>query len=384
MLGRKQINRISNLLIFAAACFVQTYTDGRYIAAGQEPVLLKLLKYGLIAVGILWGFVQLTGKRYFVFRKELARLLLVFFLFLIWSLFLMLFRGGNLGGCLEYILRYCMSVLYAFVLLNLLEQKDICRLMACALTMSVFGFVLEKGGALLDWQNYARIAFRDSYSPFESSYFAAPSIHCCAFFLYYRKKKMWALVSFLFVLMTFKRPQIVFAVIFLLLPLFTDPDRQIRKSTHFCLCAGTVAAVVLWCWLMLPQQEGIVQRLTGQTAAAFTSGRSTVLRRVLDSGYQMGGLGSSALVMGRTIEMDLVMFLLEMSLPVMALFVFCFASLSGRRLYAVAVMVFQLFSMMTGSGLYNVMGMLLLYLFFGSVNYLQPEVLGKAGENGER
>ena len=376
-LKAQQINKITNYLFFVVSFFIQSYVDGKYIAYGDEPTSLKLLKYILLAVAIVWGMMQLLGKRHFVFIKELRNVLAAIFAFLAVSLVLILFRDGDLMMCLELVARYAMSILYAFVLLNVMDFEDIYRLMTYALLIAVFCFFLQHGRNLVDVSLYSLISFRDSYSPFESHYFAAPSINCCAFFLYYRKNKALSAISFLFVLMTFKRPQIVAAIVLLLLPLFVDPNRMVKKSTHLLMCVGAIAATVLWYYLLLPEMEWVVELLTGQSAQIFTSGRSGVLRELVDSGYRYGGLGSTSNLVGSGIEMDLVAFMLEMSLPVMAWFVFAFASVSGRRIYTVVVMIYRLLSAMTGSGLYNVTGVLLLYLFFGSVNYLQPDVLKK-------
>lgn len=376
-LKAKQVNKIVNYILFVVIFFLQSYVDGKYIAYGEEPAKLKLLKYILLAVAIMWGVMQLVGKKHFVFLKELRNMLAVIVVFLLVSILLILFRDGDLMACLELITRYMMSILYAFVLLNALDFEDIYRLMTCALLIALFCYFLQHGRDLLNRSLYALISFQNSYSPFESHYFAAPSINCCAFFLYYRKNKALSAISFLFVLMTFKRPQIVAAIVLLLLPLFVDPNRMVKKSTHLLMCVGAIAATVLWYYLLLPEMEWVVELLTGQSAQIFTSGRSGVLRELVDSGYRYGGLGSTSVSGNSGIEMDLVAFMLEMSLPVMAGFVFAFASVSGRRIYTVVVMIYRLLSAMTGSGLYNVTGVLLLYLFFGSVNYLQPDVLKK-------
>lgn len=383
-LSAKRINKITTYIFFMAAIFMQAFVDGFYIAYGDEPTTLKVVKYALIAGGILWGLLQIFPRKRFVFLKELRNIMLAVFVFLVVSLFLILLQDGNLGTCLELIMRYTISLLYAFVLLNTMEFDDIYRLMTYALVISIFGFFLEKGDNLFNLSFYSQISFDDSFSPFESHYFAAPSINCCAFFLYYRKNKLVSVLSFLFVLLTFKRPQIIFAVLFLLLPLVADPNKRIRKTTHGLICIGTIIGTMVWYWLLLSQNEWILEEVTGLSANEFTSGRSDLLRSLLYNEYKMGGLGSTAVALGRSIEMDLVIFMLEMSFPVMALFVFAFASLSGRRIYAALVLTFQLFSFMTSSGLYNIVGMLLLYLFFGSVNYLQPDALGKIERSRKR
>lgn len=369
--SKKQLNKMLNYILFVATFFLQSYVDGKYIAYGDEPTNLKVIKYILLGCGILWGFVQVLGKKHLVFLRELRNVMIAIGTFLVVSLVLILFRGGDLAFCLELIVRYTMAIAYAFVLLNVLDFEDIYRLMVFYLVISIYGWALQKGGALLDWNTYMQMSFVTSYSPLESHYFAPAAMNCCVFFLYYKRNKWTQVISFLFALFTFKRVQLVFAIAVLLLPIIADPNRKIKKSAWYLFCGGVILAALCYLALLMPEQEWIIESVTGMSTEDFTSGRSTLLRWLLDSDYQMGGLGTSEAVLGRGIEMELLSIMLEMSFPVMVIFVFSYVSVAGRKLYAMLVMLYLMVLLLTGSALYNVFMWTTAYMFFGSINYLK-------------
>lgn len=367
------INKAITYILFIAAFFMQSYVDGYYIARGYEPFNLKVLKYCLVAAGIVWGFLQVFTKKRFVFLKELRNVLIAIFTFFAVSMVLILAQNGDLAFCLELLMRYAMSVLYAFVLLNTIKFEDVYNLMVFFLVISIYGWFLQKGEIIFNLSYYKTISFEDSYSPFESHYFAPSAMNCCAFFMYYRKNKWTQIVSFLFAIMTFKRVQLLFAVCMLVLPRFVDVNRNIKKTSYIGFCVGVVFMTICYYYLLQPEFEWIIEGITGQTANRFTSGRSALLRELLQSNYVMGGLGTSEAILGRGIEMELISIMLEMSFPVMVLFVFCYASVAGRKRYSILVMLYLMVLLMTGSGLYNVFMWTTAFLFFGSINYLRTE-----------
>ena len=370
-LSKGQINKVLNYILFVATFFLQSYVDGKYIAYGDEPTNLKVAKYVLLGAGIIWGAMQVIGKKRLIFLRELRNVMIAIGTFLVVSLILIFLRGGDLSFCLELIARYAMAILYGFVLLNVLDFEDIYRLMVFYLLISIFGWTLQLGDVLLDLDTYMQMSFATSYSPLESHYFAPASMNCCVFFLYYKRNKWTQILSFLFAVLTFKRVQLVFAFAILLLPIITDPNRKVKKSTQYLFCTGVILAALVYMALLMPEQEWIVELFTGMSANEFTSGRSTTLRRLLESDYRMAGLGTTEEILGQGIEMELISIMLEMSFPVMAIFVCCYVSVAGRKRYAMLVMTYLMTLLLTGSALYNVFMWVTVYLFFGSVNYLK-------------
>ena len=279
--------------------------------------------------------------------------------------------------CLELIIRYTMSITYAFVLLNVLDFEDIYRLMVFYLVISIFGWVLQKGELILDLSTYTKMSLADSYFPLESHYFAPAAMNCCIFFLYYKRKKWTQIVAFAFAILTFKRVQLIFAIVALVFPLVGDPNRKIKKTTWYLFCIGVIVATACYFELLQPENEWIIESVTGMPANDFTSGRSNLLHRLLLSDYKMAGLGTSEEILGRGIEMELIAMILEMSFPVMVIFVFCYASVAGRKIYAMLDMSYLMVLLLTGATLYNVFMWTTVFLFFGSINYLKTVDYGE-------
>lgn len=371
VIRKKQLNKVTNYVIFMITFFLQAFIDGYYIAHGSEPFILKLLKYSMFTLGIGWGMIQLTRKKHNIFLRETVSILFANTCFLIISLFLILFRDGDFGFGIELLIRYSLPVLYAYVLLNLLNFEDIYWLMEYLLVVSTIGWFLEKGDSIFNLSNYAVISFSNSYSPFESHYFAPAAINCCAFFSYYREKRWNRILSFVLVLLTFKRPQIIFSICFLFLPNFLDPNIRINKKIRNIGCIAVIIITVMYYLMLQPENEWIIQKITGQTARDFTSGRSSVLQRLIGYGYKAGGLGTSENILGRGIEMDLISIMVEMTPLALIVFVVCYTSISGEKLYSVLVMAYLMLFLLTGSGLYNVFLWTPAFLFFGTVNYLK-------------
>lgn len=355
--------------IFALAFFLQSFGDGYYIAHGLEPSILKVAKYGLFVLGIVWGTYSTSGKDFHCYQKETFRILIAQFAIFIISLTLAIINNGNISNIFDQVFRYCIAILYAYVILNSFSLHEIYKLMEYIMIVSIGGWLLEKGTDIFTMANFSSVSFFDSSSPFESSYFAAPSINCCAFFMYYRKNRFVTVISFLFVLLTFKRPAVVFAFILLIAPIFIDVDLKISSKIVFLGALLCVLTTFVWYWLLLPQNERLIFKLTGDTAAHFTQGRSLTLLSVLRSGYKPAGIGTSYNVVHRIIEMDLIQFYLETTIIGLIIIVFAYIFSAGNVLYALIFMAFQMLSCLTGSGMYNAFGWVPIFITFGCINY---------------
>ncbi len=357
-----------NVFIFCVAFFLQSFIDGFYIAHDMNPAFLKVLKYGFFILGIIWGVISIQKNR-LCYWKETEKIIVSIYVVFLISLFLIAINNGNLGITLEITFRFSIAIIYAFVLLNIFDLDDIYKLMVYVLLVSIMGWILEKGVDIFNIANFGAIAFADSSSPFESSYFAAPSINCCAFFMYYRKNKIISSIAFLFALLTFKRPAIVFSIIFLVVPFFINVDKKISKKMIFIGETLCVICTVLWYNLLLKNNNDLFMRIIGDTSEHFTQGRSKFMNMVLETGYHAAGLGSTNNIVGHGIEMDLIQLFLETTIIGLSIIVFAYISAAGRNMYALMLMVFHMFTCLTGSGLYNSFGWVPVFVTFGCINY---------------
>lgn len=363
-----------SIIVFCIAFFLQSFIDGYYIAHDMNPIFLKSLKYGFFVLGIILG-VMCIKERELCYWKEAERIIGAILITFLISLVLIIINNGDIGVTLEITFRFITAILYALVILNMFDLEMIYKLMVYVLVISIMGWIFEKGVDVFNVANFSAIAFADSSSPFESSYFAAPSINCCAFFMYYRKNKIISFLSWIFALLTFKRPAIIFSVIFLLVPLFINVDKKISKKIIVIGESLCVVFTIIWYNLLLYKNSELFMRIIGDTPIHFTQGRSLYLNRVLETGYQATGLGSTNNLVGHIIEMDLVQVYLETTVIGLIIFVFAYISAAGRNMYALILMVFQMFTCMTGSGLYNSFGWVPVFVTFGCINYKRNEEL---------
>lgn len=362
-----------NTIIFVIAFFLQAYIDGVYIAHDINPIFLKALKYAFFLIGIIWGFICMKDRKITCYVKETFGIMMSICSIFILSLCLMIINGGKLDSSLELTFRFSIAILYAFVILNVYKLDDIYQLMIYVLCISIIGWIWEKGIEIFANTDLNSISFVNSFSPFESSYFAAPSINCCAFFMYYRKNKIISVIAFAFALLTFKRPAIVFSFVVLLLPYFFNVNRQINKYVIFIGKIMCIVATIVWYNLLLSKNEIVFNKLINDSAVHFTQGRSRIFNNVLETGYKAAGLGSTNNIVGRGIEMDLIQFYLETTIVGLTIIVFAYVSAAGKNFYALLLMGFHMFGCLTGSGLYNSFGWVPVFVTLGCINYKDSE-----------
>lgn len=367
-----------NIYMFYIIFFLQSFIDGYYVAHDLNANFLKALKYGFLVLGVILGLINLKDiKKKKCYFNETKRILLSIFLIFIISLILIIFNIDNsdISRTFELLFRFSISILYSFIILNIFSLDKIYNLMIYLFLVSVMGWFFEKGIGIFNIENLKSISFSNSSSAFESSYFAASSINCCAFFMYYRKKKLISIISFIFVLLTFKRPAIIFAIIFFILPLFINVNIKLNKKIIFLGELLCILITILWFYLLLFENRDLFIKIIGDIPENFTQGRNTILNQVLNTGYKAAGLGSTDNLVGHTIEMDLIQFFLETTIIGLITVVFSYISIAGRVLYAVILMSFHMLTCLTGSGLYNAFGWIPVFITLGCINYKKSKRL---------
>ena len=148
--------------IFALAFFLQSFGDGYYIAHGLEPSILKVAKYGLFVLGIVWGTYSTSGKDFHCYQKETFRILIAQFAIFIISLTLAIINNGNISNIFDQVFRYCIAILYAYVILNSFSLHEIYKLMEYIMIVSIGGWLLEKGTDIFTMANFSSVSFFDS------------------------------------------------------------------------------------------------------------------------------------------------------------------------------------------------------------------------------
>lgn len=265
------------------------------------------------------------------------------------------------------------AVVYAYLMINTLNFETFMKCMKVLLVLSFIGYVIEIGPNSFTLANVLKIDYQVSYSPFESSYSSSISIIMCAFFCCYREKKLWTLLAFVFSLLTFKRMFIVFAFIFLIIPMFVNQNKKVRGLILVGLGIFFVAATVAIYYLYQPAFSNLVEDITGSPIEIFSQGRNTLFDSLLSNNYVPFGYASTEAFLGRSLEMELLQIYLEMGIVGLVAFVTVFLSLTGRNAYCVLFMVSILMNSLFSHSLSGMFNWTLRYMIFACILYVQVE-----------
>lgn len=370
--GNYRPRRLVDLSSVVSVLFVATYalkalTDGIYVAHNIDSVLVDV-KYvtALLAVFCSLPLVIHTDRE--LFGRQFWKLFVVLASFAFFTCLTMLVRGTVNTTCIVLLLKMAIPIVLAYCLLNSLSEEQIYRDMVVILFFSIVGFGLEVGFENLSIGALLSSSFTDSESVTESSHAASNAIMLCFYFCYFRRNKVWVVLSTLFAIFVFKRLMIVYAIAALVLPLLFDPDRCIGRGWAVFFKTIFFLAAFFWFWLLLPENGQVFFRLFGETQSHFTSGRSQMLANALSQNYVLYGFGSIQAFVGRGIEMDFARLILEVSPLGLALFISFYWDMACNRLYGTFVMTFVMAQMLFADSLGTNFAWTLLMILMGLIS----------------
>ncbi|WP_050614500.1 hypothetical protein [Bacillus testis] len=370
----RSIVRAINIFIFIVAFTLHAYTDAVYESKKIDAGFLGSLKYVVIIMGIAFCILQIRKKKNgLLYLYEIKKIGTVIIVFLFISLLLSLFQGMFTSQTISELVKMLIPLFYVFCIMNTFEYKDIYYCMVTTLVVSIIGYILEIGIDTFSIANFTSISFSTSYSPFESHYAAGTSIALCAFFMYYRKSKILMLVSLLFAIITFKRLAIIFAIFLFIYSLFFETDKFVSKRYINFLKLVFIVGTIVYYFLLTPSFSNVFYNIFSVDATSLTMGRSYFLSNLLNSSYSSFGFGSSTVFMGRSLEMDLIKILLELSIVGLVFFVWNYYDLARKHLYGSIFMTFSFLNMLTSHSLTNSFYWILIMLILGCILYKREE-----------
>ena len=99
------------------------------------------------------------GRIFTVIKKETFRILIAQFAIFIISLTLAIINNGNISNIFDQVFRYCIAILYAYVILNSFSLHEIYKLMEYIMIVSIGGWLLEKGTDIFTMANFSSVSF---------------------------------------------------------------------------------------------------------------------------------------------------------------------------------------------------------------------------------
>lgn len=365
-----------NFIFFTGSYAFQAITDAIYVSRDLPLGNLEYIKYGFMFLSVLFYFFQIffskLNNKQWIYKYEMIKIILTIVFFLLVTSILSIATGEYSSQAPLLIIKYMLSIIYAFGVLNVFNFEDIYKCMAIILFISIFGYTLEVGIENFTISNLNSISYSNSYSPFESHYFADVSIAMFAFFMYYPDKyKILKYISFIFALFTFKRLTVSFALFLVFSPLFYDFNMKLNKKILFFWKSSFVVATIAYYWLLLPTSSSLFFKLFNQSSNAFTLGRSYRLNQLINSNFTSYGLGSIIDFFGIGLEMELISIFVEMSIIGLIIFVFNYMGIARNNVYCVIYITYVFLNLLTSHSLGNVFGWILIFVITGCINYVK-------------
>ena len=377
----------TNFLLFCIMMFVKAYGDAALAHQTTLPFsddvkyLVMVLAAGLMLLRLISG-----GKLRSMFIREFKAFFLLMGIWLLISLVLAPNFQYPVHASVKYWIYILLPFFYGFSAVSVLRPEEIRKYFRAALVIC-FGVYLfaEIGPARFTPENFLRISFSRSFSPFESSYSAGASVMLCAYFSFNREKNgPWLAASTVFCLLTFKRAAIVMAFLCLILPRFVGRDRRVSEKWMIFQGTAVVALTVLAAWLLSPGRVEGLEALLHMDLNGFTQGRVHLYGLLVRGGYRPAGLDSSMDFLGNMtgkygMELELIQLLWEVTPVGLAAFVVYCSRLTRRNFYCVLLMDYTLFNMLTSSSLGAPFEWLLLYLIVLDIHRQNREAPGRRG-----
>lgn len=364
-----KINRYINfnVILFILIYFSRSITDAIFVSRGIESNIWINLKYFFVLAAILFSYPKL--KRKGIFLKETYSIIFTIFMLLIISIFLQIYRGKIFVATFESCFKLLLPPIYVYCFINTTSFEDIYKCMSVTLIFAFFSYILEIGFANFTVLNFKSINFRASYSPFESHFASGTSIALCVFFSYYRQNKVLSALSFLFVLLTFKRLSVVFAFCVFILPHLCNVNKPISPKKKKYIIVFFISMTLIYYLLLLPQSSILFERLFNMPQREFTMARNTILKNLLNSGYKSSGLGTIIAITHKDLEMDLISILLETTMLGLIIFTLGYWQCAGNNFYTYLYMLFQFTNLLTSHSLSNSFNWILAFICISCISY---------------
>ncbi|QOL32677.1 hypothetical protein [Bifidobacterium eulemuris] len=307
------------------------------------------------------------------FWKETKQIILLIIGITFVSCLQILQTGQFTSLTVDNLLKILLPAIMAYGVLNTLSFKELQNCMVIIFISSVIGYLCELGFKHVSIDMIVNADYANSSSPFESSYFAGMSITLCFFYCYYRKNRLLTILSVLYVIATFKRLAIIFAILFFILPFFLNLDKKLPTWNRQVLKLFFLLVTYIYYWLLLPQTEEIFFNIFHDTQQHFTMGRNVFLDTLINSDYRAFGYGSTDIVLGFSLEMDLIQIALEMGPIILFLFINSFWNLTADNIYITFIILFEFANFLTSHSLNSNYKWGLTFIVIGMIVYMSKE-----------
>lgn len=281
-----------------------------------------------------------------------------------------------------------LPAIYSFYLLNNCNKKTFFFLMKFTTIVAIISYFCESSHSISNFfiiSNWTNMTFKNSF--LESSICSGTFVQLYLFFKYYysiekdteRNKdfRLWKNLTFIFSLICFKRISMLFVIFVCICSKFINLNKSVNKKLFVIIPIFFTILTLLYCQLI----KGDLN-LLNINVYNFSTGRNYIMKLWSYKNYFSYGYGTSLLVIGRYLEMDLVQVYMEMGLIITFIFIYIYTNMSAKRLYPFLIIIYALFGMLFASNLPSILTWILMFI---NINLLQSEeCINNTKKNNER
>lgn len=265
--------------------------------------------------------------------------------------------------------------LMAYTIINNFSIHEIINFMKVTTIITILGYFMESSHSPANFFSISNLAPSKLFSNgsiLESSMCSEVFVQLYCFFNYFKnmdledteKKslKFYLRLTFCFAVMSFKRLAIVFCILLPLICKFIKYKSGNYKNRYIITAIIFTVLTVLYSEFM----QGEI--FTNVDVFTFSTGRDYILSLWKNYNYFSYGYGTSMLLIGRYLEMDLVQIYMEIGL--LSVFIIClvYFKIADRNNYTYIIMLYSFLNLLTASSFPLPISWIILFITVGVIS----------------
>ena len=346
----------------------------------------SLIKYAMLFLCIFHsGIEYFSKKKIKKEKKEYNGLWIVVGVITIYSLMRTLIVMKFTFRTIQELIFLVFPMVYGYFVINTWDYKEINKAFKIGIIISFLSYIISLQMSPIEIvQSLSDANFNTSYSSLESFTYCGLALAFFVYFSFWDDKKIYTILSALFVIMTFKRLFIVMAIILFLIS--RTPLKNKSVSNKFLYFTTTILFVVaiFYYWAMQPENAQMIEYQYNIDLRKLTMTRNDRMRWLVDSPYKSYGFGSSTEYMYElfygALEMDMCKIIVELGYLPVLIFIYNYLKFSKKSFYAFVFMSLMILNLTFSSGLTGTFSWCILFITISSINIKMKDEEEKKNE----
>lgn len=350
---------------------------------------IKVMSNSFIKYAVLFLCVIESGIEYFYKRsdrkgrKEYKGLFITVCIIICYSLIRSLMTVKFTFRTVQELIFLIFPMIYGYFVINTWKYEDVNKALKLGLIISFLFYIISLKMSLSEvWEALLNADFNTSYSKLESFTYCGLALSFCVYFCFFDDKKIYKILSVLFVIMTFKRIFIIMAIILFILSKTRIKNKKVSNNCLYCMTIVLFVFAIFYYIIMQPQNVSKIEQKYNINVRQLTMTRNDRMRWLVNSQYESYGFGSSTEFMYNrffgALEMDLPKMIIELGYLPVLIFIYNYLKFSRRSYYTFGFMVLMILNLTVSSGLTGTFAWCILFITISIIS----EVI-KDGENSE-